>query len=207
HAPVRDGDLMHVPYSWLQDYVTLPDGTTAFAVADKLTQTGGGKLETIERAGEGLTGPLVVGKVAAIEELTGFKKPIRHCQVVVTAAAEGPGSAVDPQLIVCGARNFAVGDHVVVALPGAVLPGDFRIAARKTYSRDSNGMICSARELGMGDDHDGIIVLPAESPVGTDAIAYLGLDDEVIEFEVTPDRGYTLSLRGIAREAAIGFDV
>jgi len=198
---------MHVPYSWLQDYVTLPDGTTAFAVADKLTQTGGGKLETIERAGEGLTGPLVVGKVAAIEELTGFKKPIRHCQVVVTAAAEGPGSAVDPQLIVCGARNFAVGDHVVVALPGAVLPGDFRIAARKTYSRDSNGMICSARELGMGDDHDGIIVLPAESPVGTDAIAYLGLDDEVIEFEVTPDRGYTLSLRGIAREAATGFDV
>jgi phenylalanyl-tRNA synthetase beta chain len=198
---------MHVPYSWLQDYVVLPDGTTAFAVADKLTQTGGGKLETIERVGEGLTGPLVVGRVAAIEELTGFKKPIRHCQVVVTAAAEGPGSAADPQLIVCGARNFAVGDHVVVALPGAVLPGDFRIAARKTYSRDSNGMICSARELGMGEDHDGIIVLPADSPLGADAIAYLGLDDEVIEFEVTPDRGYTLSLRGIAREAATGFEV
>jgi phenylalanyl-tRNA synthetase beta chain len=198
---------MHVPYSWLQDYVALPDGTTAFAVADKLTQTGGGKLETIERVGEGLTGPLVVGKVAAIEELTGFKKPIRHCQVVVTAAAEGPGSAADPQLIVCGARNFAVGDHVVVALPGAILPGDFRIASRKTYGRDSNGMICSARELGMGDDHDGIIVLSADSPVGADAIAYLGLDDEVIEFEVTPDRGYTLSLRGIAREAATGFDV
>ncbi|MEY9860236.1 phenylalanyl-tRNA synthetase beta chain [Catenulispora sp. GAS73] len=198
---------MHVPYSWLQDYVALPDGTTAFAVADKLTRTGGGKLETIERVGEGLTGPLVVGQVAAIEELTGFKKPIRHCQVVVTAAAEGPGSAADPQLIVCGARNFAVGDHVVVALPGAVLPGDFHIAARKTYSRDSNGMICSARELGMGEDHDGIIVLSPESPVGADAIAYLGLDDEVIEFEVTPDRGYTLSLRGIAREAATGFDV
>ncbi|WP_194927285.1 phenylalanine--tRNA ligase subunit beta [Catenulispora pinisilvae] len=204
---------MHVPYSWLQDYVALPDGTTAFAVADKLTQTGGGKLETIERVGEGLTGPLVVGKVAAIEELTGFKKPIRHCQVVVTAAAEGPGSAADPQLIVCGARNFAVGDHVVVALPGAVLPGDFRIAARKTYSRDSNGMICSAGELGMGDAvfdskaGDGIIVLSPDSPVGADAIAYLGLDDEVIEFEVTPDRGYTLSLRGIAREAATGFDV
>ena len=198
---------MHVPYSWLQDYVALPDGTTAFAVADKLTQTGGGKLETIERVGEGLTGPLVVGRVAAIEELTGFKKPIRHCQVVVTAAAEGPGSAADPQLIVCGARNFAVGDHVVVALPGAVLPGDFHIAARKTYSRDSNGMICSARELGMGDDHDGIIVLSPDSPIGADAIAYLGLDDEVIEFEVTPDRGYTLSLRGIAREAATAFEV
>ena len=198
---------MRVPYSWLQDYVALPDGTTAFAVADKLTQTGGGKLETIERVGEGLTGPLVVGRVAAIEELTGFKKPIRHCQVVVTAAAEGPGSAADPQSIVCGARNFAVGDHVVVALPGAVLPGDFRIAARKTYGRDSNGMICSARELGMGDDHSGIIVLPAESPVGADAIEYLGLDDEIVEFEITPDRGYALSLRGIAREAAIGFEV
>lgn len=198
---------MRVPYSWLQDYVALPDGTTAFAVADKLTDTGGGKLETIEKVGEGLTGPLVVGEVAAIEELTGFKKPIRHCLVVVTAAADGPGSAAAPQSIVCGARNFAVGDHVVVALPGAVLPGDFRIAERKTYGRDSNGMICSARELGMGDDHDGIIVLPAASPVGADAIAYLGLDDEVIEFEITPDRGYALSLRGIAREAATGFEV
>ncbi|NUR62404.1 MAG: phenylalanine--tRNA ligase subunit beta, partial [Catenulispora sp.] len=204
---------MRVPYSWLQDYVALPAGTTAFAVADELTRTGGGKLETIERVAEGLTGPLVVGQVAAIEELTGFKKPIRHCLVVVTAAAEGPGSAADPQSIVCGARNFAVGDHVVVALPGAVLPGDFRIAARKTYGRDSNGMICSARELAMGDDaasHSksaGIIVLPAESPVGADAIAYLGLDDEVVEFEITPDRGYALSLRGIAREAAIGFGV
>jgi phenylalanyl-tRNA synthetase beta chain len=142
----------------------------------------------------------------AIEELTGFKKPIRHCRVVVTAAAEGPGSAADPQSIVCGARNFEVGDHVVVALPGAVLPGDFRIAARKTYGRDSNGMICSARELGMSDEHAGIVVLPAESPVGADAIAYLGLDDEVVEFEITPDRGYALSLRGIAREAAIGFE-
>jgi phenylalanyl-tRNA synthetase beta chain len=198
---------MRVPYSWLQDYVTLPDGTTAFAVADRLTATGGAKLETIEKAGEGLTGPLVIGEVAAIEELTGFKKPIRHCQVIVTAAEQGPGSAAEPQLIVCGARNFEVGEHVVVALPGAVLPGDFRIASRKTYGRDSNGMICSARELGMGDDHDGIIVLPAESPVGADAIEYLGLGDEVIEFEVTPDRGYALSLRGIARETAIVLDV
>src|SRR3954462_17854 len=99
---------MRVPYSWLKDHVTLPDGTTAFAVADRLTATGGGKLETIDRVGEGLTGPLVVGRGGAIEELTGFKKPIRHCLVVVTADAEGPGSAADPQSIVCGARNFAV---------------------------------------------------------------------------------------------------
>ena len=198
---------MRVAYSWLRDHVALPDGITAFAVADKLTRTGGAKLETVDRVGEGLTGPLVVGQVAAIEELTGFKKPIRHCQVVVTTADEGPGSAATPQSIVCGARNFAVGDHVVVALPGAVLPGDFRIAERKTYGRDSNGMICSARELGMGEEHSGIIVLSPESPVGADAIAYLGLDDEVIEFEVTPDRGYALSLRGIARETAIGFDL
>ena len=196
---------MRVPYSWLREYVQLPAGTTAFEVADRLTATGV-KLETIHPVGAGLTGPLVVGKVAAIEELTGFKKPIRHCQVVVTAAADGPGSAASPQSIVCGARNVEGVDLVVVALPGAVLPGDFAIAARTTYGRESNGMICSARELGIGDDHNGIIVLPPESPVGADAIELLGLDDEVIEFETTPDRGYTLSLRGIAREVAIAFE-
>jgi phenylalanyl-tRNA synthetase beta chain len=197
---------MRVPYSWLREYVQLPAGTTALQVADRLTATGV-TMESLHQVGAGLSGPLVVGEVAAIEELTGFKKPIRHCQVVVTAAAEGPGSAAAPQSIVCGARNFEVGDHVVVALPGAVLPGDFHIAARVTYGRDSNGMICSARELGMGDEHSGIIVLPPETPVGVNAIELLGLDDEVIEFEVTPDRGYALSLRGIAREAATAFEV
>ncbi|MFA6575434.1 MAG: phenylalanine--tRNA ligase subunit beta, partial [Nocardioides sp.] len=104
--------------------------------------------------------------------------------------------------------NFAPGDLVVVVLPGAVLPGDFQIAARKTYGHVSAGMICSAAELGLGEDHDGIIVLPADagSP-GDDAFAVLGLTEEVIEFEINPDRAYALSLRGLAREAALAYDV
>ncbi len=99
--------------------------------------------------------------------------------------------------IVCGAHNFAPGDLVVVILPGGVLPGDFEISARKTYGHVSAGMICSSRELGIGEDHEGIIVLPegAGEP-GTDARPVLGLDQEVIEFEINPDRAYALSLRG-----------
>ena len=105
--------------------------------------------------------------------------------------------------IVCGARNFAVGDHVVVALPGSVLPGDFAIAARKTYGHVSDGMICSARELGLGDDHEGIMVLLDDDLApGADAAPVLLLRDEVLDIAVTPDRGYCLSLRGLAREAA-----
>ncbi|MBT5431944.1 MAG: phenylalanine--tRNA ligase subunit beta, partial [Micrococcales bacterium] len=103
----------------------------------------------------------------------------------------------------CGASNFAVGDKVVVTLPGAVLPGGFEIAARKTYGHVSDGMIASARELGLGDDHDGILVLSTiglDPAIGTDAIGLLGLDESAAEVNVTPDRGYCLSIRGVARE-------
>src|SRR5699024_1186336 len=104
--------------------------------------------------------------------------------------------------IVCGADNFSVGDLVVVSLPGSVLPGDFHITARKTYGHVSDGMICSQAELGIGSDHAGIIVLEPETAApGDDAIALLGLDDETIELEVNPDRGYALSIRGVARAA------
>ena len=93
-----------------------------------------------------------------------------------------------------------------MVLPGAVLPGDFAIAARKTYGRTSHGMICSGDELGMGDDGThGIIVLPPEYEVGTDAIELLELVDEVLDIAVTPDRGYCLSMRGVARETAIAY--
>src|SRR6266567_1714701 len=97
--------------------------------------------------------------------------------------------------------GIAVGDLVVVAPPGTVLPGGFAIAARRTYDRISDGMICSARELGIGDDHTGIIVLPPDSAApGDPARPLVGLDDIVLDLEVTPDRGYCLSVRGIARE-------
>ncbi|MBY8884378.1 phenylalanine--tRNA ligase subunit beta [Streptomyces sp. PTM05] len=191
---------MRAPLSWLREYVDLPAGTTGSDVQERLVAAGL-EVERVERLGAGLVGPLVVGEVLAIEELSGFKKPIRFCQVDV-GKANGSG---EPQNIVCGATNFRVGDKVVVILPGGVLPGDFRISARKTYGKTSEGMICSARELGMGDDHDGIIVLPPEHEAGTDAIELLELVDEVLDIAVTPDRGYCLSMRGIARETATAY--
>ncbi|MEU1025559.1 phenylalanine--tRNA ligase subunit beta, partial [Streptomyces sp. NPDC005904] len=192
---------MRVPLSWLREYVDLPATETGRDVQAKLIEVGL-EVETVEQLGGGLKGPLVVGKVLTIEELEGFKKPIRFCTVDV-GTANGTG---EPQEIVCGARNFAVGDKVVVVLPGAVLPGDFAIAARKTYGRTSHGMICSGDELGMGDDGSGgIIVLPPEHEVGTDAIERLELVDEVLDIAVTPDRGYALSMRGVARETAIAY--
>ncbi|WP_461296793.1 phenylalanine--tRNA ligase subunit beta [Streptomyces harbinensis] len=191
---------MRAPLSWLREYVDLPAEVTGRDLAAKLISAGL-EVETVEHLGAGLTGPLVVGQVLAIEELTGFKKPIRYCQVDV-GDANGTG---EPQNIVCGARNFAVGDKVVVVLPGAVLPGGFKISARKTYGQLSEGMICSAAELGMGDDHSGIIVLPPGHEPGTDAIELLELVDEVLDIAVTTDRGYCLSLRGIARETATAY--
>ncbi|MFJ8595944.1 phenylalanine--tRNA ligase subunit beta [Streptomyces sp. NPDC093598] len=192
---------MRVPLSWLREYVDLPETETGRDVQAKLISAGL-EVETVEQLGADLKGPLVVGQVATIEELTEFKKPIRFCTVDV-GQANGTG---EPQEIVCGARNFAVGDKVVVALPGAVLPGDFQIAERKTYGKMSRGMICSSDELNMGDDGTkGIIVLPPETEIGKDAVELLELVDEVLDIAVTPDRGYCLSLRGVARETAIAY--
>ena len=139
-----------------------------------------------------------------VEEPQSNGKTIRWCQVRVApdgeTAADG-GPAVHG--IVCGALNFFEGDKVVVTLPGAVLPGPFPIAARKTYGHVSDGMIASAKELGLGGEHSGIlrlVELGVDAPVGTDAIALLGLDDVAVEINVTPDRGYALSMRGVARE-------
>ncbi|MEU8969931.1 phenylalanine--tRNA ligase subunit beta [Streptomyces monashensis] len=192
---------MRVPLSWLREYVDLPATESGRDVQEKLVSAGL-EVETVEQLGADLKGPLVVGRVLTIEELEGFKKPIRFCTVDV-GAANGTG---EPQEIVCGARNFAVGDKVVVVLPGATLPGGFSIAARKTYGKTSHGMICSTDELGMGDDGThGIIVLPPETEVGKDAIELLELVDEVLDIAVTANRGDCLSIRGVAREAAIAY--
>ncbi|MEU1404324.1 phenylalanine--tRNA ligase subunit beta [Streptomyces sp. NPDC005728] len=192
---------MRVPLSWLREYVDLPATETGRDVQAKLISAGL-EVETVEQLGADLKGPLAVGQVLTIEELEGFKKPIRFCTVDV-GQANGTG---EPQEIVCGARNFAVGDKVVVVLPGATLPGGFSIAARKTYGRTSHGMICSSDELGMGDDgNHGIIVLPPETEVGKDAIELLELVDEVLDIAVTANRGDCLSIRGVARETAIAY--
>ena len=192
---------MRLPYSWLRDVVRAgaPGWDVSPADLEQALIRVGHEVEDIITLGP-VSGPLKIGRVATIEELTEFKKPIRACTVDVGAS--------DLQEIVCGATNFAVGDLVAVALPGATLPGDFQIASRTTYGRTSDGMICSAAELGMGTDHSGILVLPlGTAEPGDDATAVLGLDDVVFDLAITPDRGYGLSVRGIAREIACAYDL
>ena len=194
---------MKAPLSWILDHVDVPAGTTTEQITDRLTLTGL-KLEAVESPGREITGPLVVGRVLTKEpEPQKNGKTINWCTVDV-GDANGTG---EPQGIVCGAHNFEPGDLVVTVLPGGVLPGGFEISARKTYGHLSAGMICSSRELGLGDDHDGIIVLPADAgEPGQDVRPLLGLDEETIEFEINPDRAYALSLRGIAREVLVSVD-
>jgi phenylalanyl-tRNA synthetase beta chain len=224
---------MRAVHSWLRELV--PGLPGAQECADALTAAGL-KVEAVELIGAGdrAIDGVLVGEVLSIEELTGFKKPIRFCEVRVSeeaiatgasAASESAGrrpsveeaiatgaSAASESAgggerrgIVCGATNFAVGDRVPVALPGAVLPGGFAIGARETYGRVSDGMICSARELGLGDDHRGILVLDPATPLGAAVADLLGWPDAVLDIEVTSDRGYALSHRGLARELATAF--
>ncbi|HEX2130655.1 MAG TPA: phenylalanine--tRNA ligase subunit beta [Actinophytocola sp.] len=203
---------MRVPVSWLTEHLETDEKYTAEQIADAFVRVG---LEVEEVTPLGpVTGPVVVGRVAEIEELSEFKKPIRYCTVEVYEAEDHAEMVADgsdePRTrgIVCGATNFVEGDLVAVALPGAVLPGGFAISARKTYGRISDGMICSARELGLGDEHSGILVLPSgEAAAGDDAIELLGLDESIIELSITPDRGYAFSIRGLARELACALDV
>jgi phenylalanyl-tRNA synthetase beta chain len=188
---------VRVPLSWLREFVDVPDTESARDVADTLLRAGL-EVETVEAVGSDVVGPVVVGQVLDVDEFIASNgKAIRYCQVDV-----GEGQ---PRGIVCGATNFAVGDKVVVSLPGSVLPGGFEISARKTYGHLSDGMICSVRELGVGEDHTGILVVDADASVGAPAIPALGLRDDVLDIAVTPDRGYCLSIRGVAREAAIAY--
>src|SRR3954464_13500015 len=157
---------MRAPMSWLRDYVDLPPEVTGRDLAERLVALGL-EVETVESPGDEIAGPLVVGRVLSLEdEQHSNGKTIRWTSVDVGES--------EPRGIVCGALNFAVGDRVVVALPGATLPGGFAITARKTYGHVSDGMICSARELGVGDDHTGILVLTGEQPIGSDAAELLG---------------------------------
>ncbi len=204
---------MRAPLSWIRDYVELPVETGPEQIAEALIRIGHEVEEIIEPPA--ITGALVVGRVLDIEELAEFKKPIRFVTLDV-GPVNGPGGGNGPRQVICGARNFAVGDLVVVALPGAVLPGGFAIASRETYGRVSDGMICSAAELRVGNDHDGIIVLDSDqstSPAGssapptpgTDAREIVGATDTVLVLGITPDRGYALSIRGLARELSAAF--
>lgn len=190
---------MRAPLSWIKEFVEIPVSVTAQQISDGLIRVGF-EVEEIIYQGADLTGPLKFAKVLSIEEITEFKKPIRY---VGLDCGEG-----ETRYVICGATNFAVGDLVVAALPGAVLPGDFKIGARETYGKTSNGMICSARELGISDDHTGIMVFAqGEVTIGADAIEALQINDVIFDVAVNPDRGYALSIRGIAREVAGSLDL
>ena len=198
---------MRVPVDWLREYVAVPEDATGEAIAAALVRVG---LEEEGLHTGGVTGPLVVGRVLTRQpEPQKNGKTINWCTVDV-GDANGTG---EPQGIVCGAHNFEAGDLVAVVLPGGVITtphGPLQVSARKTYGHVSAGMICSERELGIGDDHDGILVLNrrfagddevlAALVPGADAIPLLGLDRETVEVNVTPDRGYCFSVRGVARE-------
>lgn len=198
-----------VDIDWLKSHVEVPADLTYEQLAKDLVKVG---LEEEEIHSSQVTGPIVVGYVAdATPEPQKNGKIINWCHVDVGDEyneVDEDGNKV-PRGIICGAPNMAAGEKVVVTLPGAVLPGDFKIEPRKTYGHISNGMCASERELGLGDNHDGIILLrnygfteeeyEALKP-GDDAMHLLHLDQPLLEINITPDRGYTLSYRGVARE-------
>ncbi|MEO5459110.1 phenylalanine--tRNA ligase beta subunit-related protein, partial [Bifidobacterium bifidum] len=198
-----------VDIDWLKEHVEVPSDLTYEQLAKDLVRVG---LEEEEIHASQVTGPIVVGYVVdATPEPQKNGKTINWCHVDV-----GPAyNAVDengkkvPRGIICGAPNMAAGEKVVVTLPGAVLPGDFKIEPRKTYGHVSDGMCASERELGLGDSHEGIILLrdygftPQEYKAlkpGDDAMHLLHLDQPILEINITPDRGYAFSYRGVARE-------
>lgn len=203
---------MRAPMSWLREYVALPESLTGRELAEVFIRAGL-EVETVESSGAGV-GPLVVGRVVDFDEqIQKNGKPIRWCHVDVGPAL-APETAPEPVAgrpvtegvrgVICGATNFGVGDLVVVGLPGTVLAGGFTLTSRKTYGHISDGMICAEDELGIGEDHSGIIVLPADAGLapGDDPADYLGMGDDVLDINVSPDMSYCMSIRGLAREAA-----
>ena len=190
---------MRAPLSWIKEFVEIPAKVTPEEISDALIRVGF-EVEEIIKQGSDLTGPLKFAKVLSIEELTEHKKPIRYVGLDCGESSE--------RYVICGATNFSVGDIVVAALPGAVLPGGFAISARETYGKTSNGMICSGRELGLSDDHAGILVFNQDqAPVGMDAVKGLEINDVIFDIAINPDRGYALSIRGISREVAASLDL
>ena len=190
---------MRVPLSWIKEFVNIPSSLTDDEISKGLVRVGF-EVEDVIHQGNDVKGPLVFGEVLSIEEITEFKKPIRYVGVDC--------GEKQTRYVICGATNFAIGDMVLVALPGAVLPGDFAIAARETYGKTSNGMICSAKELGLSDDHAGIMVFAKDQVSSKDDVREkLAIDDVIFDIAVNPDRGYALSIRGVAREIAGAFDL
>ena len=181
---------MRVPLSWLADHVDL-GGVSATVLAERLTFAGL-EIEHVDRVGEDICGVLT----ARVLEVRRHPDADRLALVTVEAGGE-------PREVVCGAHNYAAGDVVPWAAPGAKLPGGLEIGRKQVRGVTSEGMLASARELDVFDDHSGILVLPPDTPVGADLVEAVGLRDAVLEVKAAPNRGDVLSMRGVAREAAL----
>jgi phenylalanyl-tRNA synthetase beta chain len=184
---------MRVPLSWLREFTPVEVGSDELA---RRLPIAGLQVEEVIRTGSGIEG-VVVGRVLEVEEISGATKIIW----VTVDAGEGPRG------VVCGARNFAAGDLVPVALPGAKLPGGMEIGRREMYGRTSDGMLCSAKELAIADDHTGIFVLDGDLKLGLDIREALALDDEILDIDITPNRPDCLSIVGVAREVAALYEL
>ncbi len=185
---------MKVPLSWLKEFIDLPtdDPAEIKAVIDML----GHEVEGYEILDIGWS-DVVVGKVVEISEHPDADK-VRVCQVDV-------GDSVEQ--IICGAWNFSEGAYVAVARPGAVLPGDFKIGQRTIRGVESNGMICSESELGLGEDHTGILVLDGEPETGSDFSSLVELPDVIFDISITSNRPDAMSMLGIARDLAAHYEI
>jgi len=179
---------MNVSLAWLSEYVDLPSEVSALC---ELLTFAGVEVERVETRGAAFA-QVVVAQILASD-----KHPNAD-RLSVCSVDDGSGT---PRQIVCGAKNYKVGDKVPLALPGAVLPGDFKIKAGKLRGVESNGMLCSAKELNLAEDADGLLILPSDSRVGA-PIGELFPPDTVLELEITPNRPDLLSHLGIAREIA-----
>lgn len=194
---------MFVSYKWLQEYVDL-SGISAAELADKITKSGI-EVEGVEKKSEGLKG-VVIGHVLEREQHPNADK-LNKCLVDI--------GAEEPVQIICGAPNVDKGQKVAVATVGAVLPGNFKIKKAKLRGEESHGMICSLQELGIESKivakeyAVGIFNFPQDAQVGEDALEALGLDDEILELSLTPNRSDALSMLGVAYEVAaiLGRDV
>ena len=184
---------MRIPYGWVREFAPLT--LSAQDAADRLINAGIEIASVTPIAPEGLRG-VVVGEIEAIERELGESRG--HRLLVCRVRAGGARFSV-----VCGAPNTRAGARAAFAPPGATLPGLGAVAARKIHGVESQGILCSERELGLGDEHEaGLLLLDGDARVGADLVAQLGLDDHVLEIEITPNRPDCLSVLGVARELA-----
>lgn len=186
---------MKVSLKWLSEYVDVPADTKAFC--DKLDLTGTG-VEGVDETGAAFSGVVVGQVVSKVPHPDSDHMFI--CMDDVGEAHLGEDGKPEPIQIVCGAQNFYEGDKIPVAMVGAQLPGDITIKKSKLRGKTSMGMNCSARELGLGDDVDGLFILPEDAPLGMDFAQYMKFSDKILDLEITPNRPDCLSMEGMARE-------